>query len=271
MYSISQKPVMRRIAILVFWIAGFQFQANVASAGVMIEAPANLNPGDHFRIIFVTSGSTTATSSDIGYYNDFVNSQAGGATYDGQVIQWYAIGSTATVDAFTNTNSASSSAVYMADGTEVASSTLYSSGGLWSSELLAQPTEGIDGTKFTSGVVWTGASGNGAQYNTLIFGGYGLGSNNQGYDPFTHAYVFTTPQVQVGNISSSQSGSNWVQVPNNSASDTPGLKDWTNTYQMYGISSELTVAPEPSSLFSAVTGLLVVALAKRFRRRGPVA
>ena len=258
MSCIIQESNLRRIAVLVFGIAGISFQANMVSAGVVIQTPVGVGPTDHFRIIFVTSGTTTATSNNIADYNAFVNSQAGGATYQGQVIQWSAIASTNTVSAYSNTNSGTNSAVYMVDGTEVASSTTNRAGGLWSSTLLAPPNEGINGTKYTSGMVWTGTSGNGLEYSTAIFGGYGLGSNNSGYNPYSHVNVFSAPQVQVGFISTSQLGSSWVQEPNMSATVTPGLSTWTNTHQMYAISQELTMAPEPSTLLSAVVGLLVI-------------
>ena len=266
MSCVFQKSILRRIAVLVFCVTGIPFQANMASAGVVIQTPVGVGPTDHFRIIFVTSGMTTATSNNIADYNAFVNAQAGGATYEGQVIQWSAIGSKNAVNAYTNTSSGTNSAVYMVDGTKVASSTTRNAGGLWSSKLLAQPTEGIDGTKYSSGMVWTGTSGNGLEYSTTIFGGYGLGSNNSGYNPYSQMNVFSAPQVQVGFISTSQSGSSWVQVPNRSATDTPGLSTWTNTYQMYAISQELTMAPEPSTLISAVVGLLVIAFVWTRRR-----
>ncbi|MEI8020929.1 MAG: hypothetical protein WCH39_22180, partial [Schlesneria sp.] len=144
-------------------------------------------------------------------------------------------------------------------------------GGRWSSALLAQPTEGIDGTKYTSGMVWTGTSGNGLEYSTTIFGGYGLGSNNFGFNPYNQMNVFSAPQVQVGVISTSQSGSSWVQEPNRSATDTPGLSTWTNTFQMYAISQELTMAPEPSTLISAVVGLLVITFVWTRRRSATAA
>ncbi len=271
MPSLSQQSIVRRLALTVLFVVGFQFSANMAFAGVVIQAPVGLQPGDHFRIIFVTSGTTAATSNNIADYNSFVNQQAGGATYDGRLVQWSAIASTNTVNALANINSASSSAVYMVDGTKVASSTTGSAGGLWSSNLIAQPTEGINGNAFTSGFVWTGTSGNGMEYSTTIFGGYGLGSNNYGYNPYSQMNVFSNPQVQVGAISGSQTGSNWVQIPNNSASSTPGLKNWTDQYQMYGISQEMTVTPEPSTLLISAAGLLVIVLARRWFNRGAVA
>ncbi len=156
MSCVFQKSILRRIAVLVCFIVGVSFQVNAAVAGVVIQTPIGVGPTDHFRIIFVTSGMTTATSNNIADYNAFVNAQAGGATYEGQVIQWSAIASTNAVNAYTNTNSGTNSAVYMVDGTEVASSTTRNVGGLWSSTLIAQPTEGIDGTKYTSGMAWPG-------------------------------------------------------------------------------------------------------------------
>ena len=271
MSCIFQKSILRQFAAMVFCITGLLFQTNIASAGVVIQTPVGVGPTDHFRIIFVTSGMTTATSNNIADYNAFVNAQAGGATYNGQVIQWSAIASTTTTNAYANTNSGTSAAVYTVDGTEVASSTTRNAGGLWSSNLMTQPTEGIDGTKYTNIMAWTGTSGNGLEYSTTIFGGYGLGSNNYGYNPYSQMNVFSAPQVQVGLISTSNSGSSWVQEPNKSATVTPGLSTWTNTFQMYAISQELTMAPEPSTLLSAVLGVLVISFIGRKRLAGTAA
>jgi len=54
-----------------------------AAAPVSINTPTGLNPGDRFRIAFVTGTTTTGSSSDIASYNLFVNTAAGGATYNG--------------------------------------------------------------------------------------------------------------------------------------------------------------------------------------------
>jgi hypothetical protein len=64
--------------------------------------PAGLNPGDEYRLMFVTQDMIGATSTDINVYNLFVQGQANlsplttGAT-------WNAVGSTASVDARDNT------------------------------------------------------------------------------------------------------------------------------------------------------------------------
>ncbi|MBM4057248.1 MAG: hypothetical protein FJ275_03275 [Planctomycetes bacterium] len=91
---------MRRIfTTLILAVAGLLIAAGSASATPNLLTPAGLNPGDKFRFIAVTSGSTTATSTDINTYNTFVQNDFGGATYNGVVVNWKAIGSTFTVNA----------------------------------------------------------------------------------------------------------------------------------------------------------------------------
>ena len=41
-----------------------------------IIVPPGLNPGDKYRLVFVTSTTTDATSPDISYYNSFVTNVA---------------------------------------------------------------------------------------------------------------------------------------------------------------------------------------------------
>ncbi|PNW57112.1 UNVERIFIED_CONTAM: hypothetical protein BEN50_07460 [Euhalothece sp. KZN 001] len=83
---------------------------------------AGVNPGDDFRIVFVTDGTRDATSSSISDYNTFVDNDANQDTFNnamdsllGSVIQddfsgnaanidYNAIGSTSSVDARDNTN-----------------------------------------------------------------------------------------------------------------------------------------------------------------------
>ena len=100
-----------------------------AEAGVILQTPAGLNPGDHFRFVFVTDGIRDATSTNIADYDSFVNAQAGGATYNGVVVDWLAIGSTDSVDAIDHVGQANAP-VYLSDGTLVTTST--TPAGLWS-------------------------------------------------------------------------------------------------------------------------------------------
>src|SRR4051812_38888348 len=99
-------PHPHRLAIVaaVLWF-GFG-SGGRAEAGMMLQTPAGLNPGDQFRFVFVTDGIRDATSTNIADYDSFVNAEAGGATYDGAVVNWLAIGSTDSVDAIAHVGQA---------------------------------------------------------------------------------------------------------------------------------------------------------------------
>ena len=106
-------------------VVGLCFCSGIeARAGLTIATPPGLNPGDQFRIVFLTVGTTKATSSDIGYYNTFVNNdainQAGGSgnnvVYGSTVLTWKAIASTNAVSAISNIGSFGVP-VYTASGT----------------------------------------------------------------------------------------------------------------------------------------------------------
>jgi hypothetical protein len=75
--------------------------ANIVPARASV-IPAGLNPGDHYQLAFVTSTTINGASSNISDYNVFVNSAANltGSLVEG--ITFYAIGSTATVNAINN-------------------------------------------------------------------------------------------------------------------------------------------------------------------------
>ncbi len=70
-----------------------------------ITIPTGLNPGDQYRIAFVTSTIRDATSSNIADYNAFVTAAANKVSeLAGLGTGWTAIGSTASIDARDNTN-----------------------------------------------------------------------------------------------------------------------------------------------------------------------
>lgn len=138
----------------------FGVGGRVDAGGIALSTPAGLSPGDAFRFVFVTDGTMDATSANISDYNTFVNLQAAGATYNGSVVTWAAIGSTATVNAIDNVGQAPISGVYLADGTLVTPNT--TSSGLWSGSLqhpidrdLSQPFP------FLNSLVWTGTQTDG--------------------------------------------------------------------------------------------------------------
>ena len=70
----------------------------------IVISPPGLNIGDQYRLVFVTSGTRDALSSDIAVYNSFVTAQANqNAVLSALNTTWTVIGSTATVDARDNT------------------------------------------------------------------------------------------------------------------------------------------------------------------------
>ncbi len=91
-----------------------------------VVAPAGLNPGDTFRLVFVTSTFTSATATEIAYYDDFVTASATAAgldTYNGAVVSWQAIGSFSDTPAVLRVPATSnSSPIYRLDGAIVATS-----------------------------------------------------------------------------------------------------------------------------------------------------
>lgn len=217
-------PHPRRFAIVatVLWLVSGL--GGRAEAGIILQTPAGLNPGDQFRFVFVTDGTRDATSTNIADYDSFVNAEAGGATYKGAVVNWLVIGSTDSVDAIDHVGQ-TTAPVYLSDGTLVTTST--TPAGLWSRDLLhpinldlaAKAPPPFDN------FVWTGTNPFGTG-----FGG-ALGDT----------------RAQVGSISFTHDA--WVS---SGTDNSPGSRPF------YGISSVLTVpqaVPEPSTLAMLGTAL----------------
>jgi hypothetical protein len=95
---------MRIIAWLILFCATFVVLPLSSSAGP-ITVPTGLAPGTQYRLAFLTSTTTDATSSDIGYYNTFVTNTANSVPQLAALeTTWSAIASTAAVDALDNTD-----------------------------------------------------------------------------------------------------------------------------------------------------------------------
>ena len=213
------------------------FAAGTASAGT-ISTPSGLNPGDQFRTVFVTSTTTNATSSDLLSYDSFVSNDANGATYNGTLVTWKAIVSSATTNASDHIGLQSSSTVplYLVDGT------LVSAGNLWSQTLLSSIDTDLNGAQYNTAMmptqVWTGTNANGQSLGGISsMGGTGT------------VYGSTV-----------ESDLRWTM----SSSADP-----QTTRRLYGISDVLTVVspvPEPSTAMLAGLGGLA-ALAYSFNRK----
>jgi hypothetical protein len=204
-----------------------------AEAGSALQTPAGLKPGDQFRIVFATDGTTMATSTTITDYDKFVTTQAQGATYNGQTVQWLAIGSVDFTDAIDHIGQ-NDTPVYLSNGTEVTTSTTAS--GLWSGALESPIYTDLNG-QLVHGQIYTGTTADG-----VAVPGEALGDFN----------------VVVG--STSEVGAGWIEA------DVDSLP-----HSLYGISQVLTVSlthqpvPEPASIVMLGTALLAAALTRRFR------
>jgi len=225
-----------------------------AAAPVSINTPAGLNPGDRFRIAFVTGTTTTGSSSDIASYNLFVNTAAGGATYNGSAVTFYAIGSTATVNAFDNIRSTTmNDPVYLAGGALVAPS-ITGTSGLWSGALVNRIATDIDGT-----VVSPNGGGNRTVFTGSLVDGTAssepLGYLDPGVPPLDPPFFLPSTGQATGGTDAA-----WIRDGGGSTADF--------SRSLYGMSETLTVAPvpEPSTSAMALAGLACGGYL-RFRRR----
>lgn len=127
--------------------------------------------GDTYRLVFVSSTTTPATSTDMTYYNTHVQDAASAAGFG--AVTWKAIGSTAAVNAKDNTNSANGDtdgAFLLVDGATIISNNIAD---FWDGNHTSAQAIDIDesGTGIT-GIVdptpwyqwqpaWTGTNGDG--------------------------------------------------------------------------------------------------------------
>ena len=139
----------------------------------LIRQPADLNPGEEYRLVFTTSNVRDAVSTEIADYNMFVQATADAAPVVGSWgMRWTAIASTSATAAIDNTmtNGGLSVPIYSVDGTRIADGY----GDLWDgdidnpisvTELGAQPP-----ASDLSPAVWTGTSLFGAPDRFLPLG-----------------------------------------------------------------------------------------------------
>ncbi|NCQ94899.1 MAG: PEP-CTERM sorting domain-containing protein [Microcystis wesenbergii Mw_QC_S_20081001_S30D] len=177
--------------------------ATLATAGAaqaaLVVVPPGLNPGDQFRLVFVTSGTRDATSSNINDYNTFVTNQVTGsalateltnAGFNLGTITWKAIGSTPTVAARDNTGTNPSSTgvpIYLIDGNRVANN----NGDLWDGSIQTAINRTQSDTVLSTRV-WTGTDTSGVP----AFCSFGSGCGATGDAGSTGlGWIFSNPSV----------------------------------------------------------------------------
>jgi hypothetical protein len=129
--------------------------------------PSGLNVGDQYRLVFVTSGVRNAESTEIADYNAFVSAAANAVPELAALgTQWFAIASTATVDARDNTGTAPPGdvPVFLLDGTMLAAS--YGDFWDWSIAVPLNVSELCE-TVESNLNIWTGTGGFGTADQAL--------------------------------------------------------------------------------------------------------
>jgi hypothetical protein len=212
---------------------------DTANGGVNPATGLAWAPGDTYRLVFITSTTRDATSTNIADYNAFVQTVANTAGYGS--VTWTAIASTSSIDARDNTSTnpgvdGAGVAIFNFNNDKIADN----NADLWDGNLDASiyyTEQGIQLAEMDP--VWTGTDRNGTK--AVANGGDELGS---------------TPQAQYGRAGRG-AGSfawTWVESYNGPATDE---------YPLYAISEELTVVPEPASLAMGLVGLTLMAARRR--------
>jgi len=272
----SLQVVLAIAAVAMALFAGTANAGLITQLGILdLTANGGINPatsaawaaGDTYRFAFTTRGLTQATSSDINYYNAFVQNAADATTvYDIGVdegVTWKAIASTPTVDARDNTSTnigvnGTGEAIFLLNNNLVADN--YAD--LWGS---ASHTTPINKTELNTnpyntdyGSLWTGTHRNAypdPNYGTKY--GYTWGGVYYGPlgDPGGNSF---------GGLWPANSGTHWIY--------RFGFAE-TKELPIYALSDPLTITddapviPEPSTLAIWGLGLLGLAWFARRRRR----
>ena len=182
-------------------------------------------PSDPYHLIYVTSTLTDATSTDIGYYNAFVQADADAAGIGTSVgITWSALGSTATVDA--QDNAVMTGPVFA----------------IYQSEYVA-----VDAADFWDYVFPTGG---------LIVKLDGAGKNVH-----TGTHLGLASGSPLGNAAPGNVEREWSAWQN--WAGAAGFWAATTEAEMCGISEELNIVPEPATM--CLLGLGGLALLRRRR------
>ncbi len=202
--------------------------------------PSDLTPGDSFRLLITTSGTTAATSADISTYNTFVQNlvKTGHADIQEHSSHFRAVGSTATTSAKDNTNTTGTGVpIYWLNGNKVADNYVDFYDNSWDDETNPRNENGAAAN--ASAWHWTGSHSNGTKRTRHTGEKMTLGSSQR--------YTSNKYWVGRGQLDSASAG------PLGVVSKTHAIASRLETYPMYGLSPVFTIdntAPVVVSLLS---------------------
>jgi hypothetical protein len=167
----TQRQTMKKINLLKSFTAACALCIIAMSPAAVQAAPIvdpGLGTGNQYRLMFRTSVTMDATSSNIADYNAFVTGVANAnATLASLGSTWMVVGSTTTVDARDNTNTnpftETGVPIYLLDGTTKIAD---NNADLWDGTIDAFVNRNENGDLFTGGSVFTGTQGNGTAFPT---------------------------------------------------------------------------------------------------------
>ena len=140
----------------------------------VVPVPTSLDPGDEYRLVFVTSSRTQATSTVIADYNTFVTGVANTQPELAALgANWFVIGTTGNVHARDNTGTLPTGAggtlgvpIFRVDDTKFVDS----NDDLWDGDVDVPLSVRQDGTSAGAEAVWTGTSTDGTNDGGFLLG-----------------------------------------------------------------------------------------------------
>ena len=186
--------------------ANINVTAEFIPVPTIVTVPEGLNPGDQYRLVFVSSTTTTAENSDPAYYNNLVNTLANNVPALAALgTTWTTLGNFNGVTPPQNTGTTPGTdnppiPTYRLDGVRFANSytDIYDANSAVGSVSISVNELGVENTNL---IVWTGTD---EASSAAVFGSNFFGATNVGHgltsDPYRVWGFFSRPNTQQNHL-----------------------------------------------------------------------